>query len=334
MFKKSLLLILFTSFAALLANAAPVANSNETATAKPSPFSTINIGIDLWPGYYPVVIANELGLFAKRGLTVNISYPQDTDLMLKQFAAHELDAVCVAAGDLVMGRRDNLAARIVLISDLSAGGDALLSLNRLTNTLAGLRIGTNMGGFGELFVEQFVTDYGTDVADIELLNLDASRAYEKLASGELDIAHSWEPYVSEAKSRGAKVVYTSRQTPGLIPDILAFNGAFIKTHPQQIQTFIEAWLEAVDWWLVNSEQGNLLVTKALQLDAPVSLEGIKLMDRASNIASFNGQSARALSPVIRRYIDLFVRRGYIEDFFPVNEIIDSSFIRIAPVAGQ
>lgn len=327
---RSLLILLLASFSSLLTAAAPDQSISSATSLKSRPASTINIAIDLWPGYYPVIIARQLGLFAQRGLTVNISYPQNTDLMLKQFAAHELDAVCVAAGDLVLGHRDNLAARIVMISDLSAGGDALLSLERLPNTLNGLRIGTNMGGFGELFVEQFVSDYGSDVADVKLLNLDASQAYEKLASGELDIAHSWEPYVSEAKSRGAKVVYTSRQTPGLIPDILAFNGEFIQQHPQQVRLFIEAWLEAVDWWLSNTEQGNLLVMKALQLDSPISLEGIRLMDRESNVASFNGQSARALPAVIRRYINLFVRRGYIDTSFPVDEIIDARFIQASP----
>ena len=35
----------------------------------------LRVGIDVWPGYYPIVIAQQQGLLAKRGVDVRVKTP-------------------------------------------------------------------------------------------------------------------------------------------------------------------------------------------------------------------------------------------------------------------
>ncbi|WP_101757816.1 ABC transporter substrate-binding protein [Oceanicoccus sp. KOV_DT_Chl] len=288
---------------------------------------TINIGIDLWPGYYPVVIANHLGLFKQHNLQVSYFVPEDTNIMLNQFRQAKLDIVCVAAGDAFALIEELPETRIALITDLSAGGDALLSLQPLPRFLDNMRIGTNLGGFGELFVQQFLIDRKTKFTDIELVDMDAAEANQLLQSKQIDIAHTWEPYVSQSVNAGARIVYTSRQTPGLIPDVAVFHGTFLKEQPKAVRNFIRSWFEAVDWWQQNEMEGNQIIQQQLSLKEPVSLKGIKLMDRRDNIDAFNNyQSPRALPKVIERYSAFYFQKKIITSELKPEQVIDGQYL--------
>ncbi|MGK0498903.1 MAG: NitT/TauT family transport system substrate-binding protein [Oceanicoccus sp.] len=292
---------------------------------------TINIGFDLWPGYYPLVIAKQQGLFAQQGLQVNYFIPENTDFMLKKFSNKELDAICVSVGDIFNLLPTMPDIRVPLVADISAGGDALLSLKPMPRFLDGLKIGTNLNGFGELFVHQFLADHNTDFQAVSLIDIDASKARELLANKTVDIAHTWQPYVSENVDAGARIIYTSRQTPGLIPDVVVFSGDFIKQHPDALRGFIRAWLEALDWWEQNPAAGNQLIQTELNLSHPVSSKGIKLMNLADNIDAFSNQrSPRALPKVISRYVDFFYQKGILTQRLQANQIIDSRFLTEPP----
>ena len=295
--------------------------------------NTINVGIDLWPGYYPIVLAKHLGMFEKRGLQVNFVLPESTDNMLGQFTDGKLDMVCVAMGDAfsLYNRDPNL--RIVMITDESSGGDALLasrSLNKISPaTLNGIKIGTNLQGFGELFVNTFIQQKGLNPDSVTLVHLEAANALNALQSGKADIAHTWEPYVTEIQSFNVgSVIFDSGHTPGLIPDALLANGGFIKDRPEDLKKFISAWLEASEWWLDNLARGNAIIeSEMVMMPESVNLNGVKLYDLDSNISAFKPKKNMAsLHYVTQLYIDFFVTKGLIKGGFKPEWILDGQFL--------
>lgn len=298
-----------------------------------APFSsisakTIKLGIDLWPGYYPAIIAAQKGFFSKHLLDVEIIIPENTDTMLSQFNHQKIDAVCVAAGDIIRIAGETAAAKIVMITDLSAGGDAIVSANDWHNKNQ-LTIGTNLGGFGEIFVRQFLKDYHIKISAVNIIDIDASEAPELIRSQKLDLAHTWEPYVSQAKLLGGRVVYTSWQTPGLIPDILAFHSEFIEKHPKKVAAFINAWFDATNWWVNNLEEGNAIIKNYLNTTDEISLAGIKLMLRPDNLNSFNNsKTPRNIVNVVQRYINFYREKGLLKHNVSPQEILNSDFLGI------
>lgn len=288
----------------------------------------IKIGIDLWPGYYPIVLAKYLGMFEKNGLDVDIVLPESTNSMLENFTSGKLDMVCVAMGDAFSLYQKDSNLRVVMITDESNGGDALMG-NPDIDTIKGKRIGTNLNGFGELFVKQFLNNRGIETGSVSFVQLEAADALISLQSNKVDIAHTWEPYVSEIKSfNKGSVIFDSSQTPGLIPDALLANGQFIKHNPKKLQLFISVWLEAAQWWLDNSQKGNEIIESELvMMPNSVSLKGVKLYNKQANIRAFKtGENMSSLHHVTKLYIKFFESKGTIQPALKPTDIIDGRFL--------
>ncbi|HEX7453310.1 MAG TPA: hypothetical protein VF294_13540, partial [Polyangiaceae bacterium] len=83
----------------------------------------LQIGVDLWAGYYPALLAEQLGFFRDEQVAVDIAIPEDKDQLVVDFAAGNLDGIGVAAGDTINIVEAHSDARIVLISDVSDGAD-------------------------------------------------------------------------------------------------------------------------------------------------------------------------------------------------------------------
>ena len=301
----------------------------ETEVKEDTSMPEMRLSIDLWPGYYPAVIAYEKGWFKEQGLNLILAIPGNTDKMLAQFTAGSIDAVAVAFGDAVLVTRQKKDVSVILVTDESAGGDAVLATDPdILNDLKGKTIGTNLGGFGELLIRTMLKVHNTPLSDVNLINVDASQVPSMLALGNLDVGHTWNPYVGQAAEVGAQVVFSSKDTPGLIPDTVAISASYGQKNPDAVRIFLDVWFKAQSWWLDNFEEGNQLIAKATsQSVADISLDGIKLLNREQNIASFEDQfSAEGLPNVLKVYNSFYTRSGVLREPAP-ETILASEFLK-------
>jgi len=81
--------------------------------------------------------------------------------------------------------------------------------------------------------------HGLSSADIRLVDTDAAELLAKLKSGEVDAGHTWEPFVTQAKDEGARVLFTSAATPGLIQDVVAVRGEVLRERAQALSAFVK-----------------------------------------------------------------------------------------------
>lgn len=298
---------------------APAATSTETQRGS----AELRLGIDQWPGYYPAVLADELGYFAEAGIRVDIQQPGDTDRMLAEFAAGQYDLIGVALGDLITLSRELPDVAVLLVSDQSAGGDALLAAPDYAPTDQGVvRIGTNLGGFGELFIRELLPRLGIDQGQVEWVNVDASDVPQALLSKQIDLGHCWEPYASQAVALGAKHLYTSADTPGLIPDVIATSRHSAAAKKQQHRAFVRAWFRAVQWWKANPDEAAQKIERRLAIAAGgASLDGIDLQTLEDNRALLIGSGSPTIEPVIERYSDFFITRGRLLEPIQAKEML-------------
>ncbi|WP_284378705.1 ABC transporter substrate-binding protein [Litoribrevibacter albus] len=288
----------------------------------------MRLSIDLWPGYYPAVIADQKGWFKEEGLDLVLNMPGNTDKMLARFSAGTIDAIAVAFGDAILVSSQMSDLSVILVTDESAGGDAVLAMDsQVMNNLKGKRIGTNLGGFGELLIRKLLQHHNMSAQDVNLVNVDASKVPHLLSSGKLDLGHTWNPYVGLAKEQGAQVVFSSADTPGLIPDIIAISGEFRRTHPEAVKIFLKVWFKAQQWWLDHFIEGNLLIAESTgQRPENISLDGIRLMSREDNLASFHDSTTEhGLPQVLKSYNDFYIRSGVIRVPAP-NDVLVSEFL--------
>ena len=301
----------------------------EPANAAPP----LQIGLDLWPGYYPALLAEQLGYFRAEQVAVELSIPEDTDQLLVDFAAGSLDGIGVAMGDTINVVEAYPDARIVLLSDLSDGADMVLGMPPIESPeeLRGRAVGTNLGGFGEVFVRQMLDQHGVLPSAVKVVNIDASQALDRLLSGELAAVHTWDPYAARARALGAKVLYTSHDADGLILDGFIFSGETLRSQPTAVRRFVKAWFRATEHWLAHPAEDEALVAKRLGVSpSAVSREGIRLFTLQEERTLFDpGSTNRSAHHVLQRFVDYFLSRGTLSAAPDLERLLDSQFLPAA-----
>ncbi len=293
----------------------------------------LRIGIDLWAGYYPALLADQLGYFRAEQVAVELSIPEDTDQLLVDFAAGSLDGIGVAAGDTINVVEAKPDARIVLFSDISSGADMVLAMPPIDTPqdLRGQAVGTNLGGFGELLVRQMLDGYGVLPSAVKVVNVDASQAVDRLISGELAAVHTWEPYASRARALGAKVLYSSSEAEGLVLDGFLFSDETLRSRPTAVRRFVSAWFRAAEHWQAHPEQDDALLATRLAVPvSAVSRIGIHLLTQEEERTAFvPGPTNRSAHHVLQQFVDYFVSRGTLSAAPDLDHLLDSQFLPAA-----
>lgn len=281
--------------------------------APPSEPTPLRLGIQVWPGYFPAILAEQQGLMAEHGVALDWMPVDDTKTLIAGFAAGRYDLITVSLGDAIVLRRSRPDVLLLLLANESSGGDQLLRAPGLAADAPGpWRYGTSLGGFGELFIQAWLNQQGIDPRQVIWADINAAEMPAALREGRVDYGHTWQPFVNQAVADGATPVFTSAQTPGLIVDVVLTSRAVQERHPEALRGFAQAWFIAAERWRAEPDAGKAAVAKALDLDpADISLAGIQLFRLADNHRLMAGGDNAELAALIRRYRDFFVEhRGF------------------------
>src|SRR5688572_2075863 len=134
--------------------------------------SPLRIGWSLWPGWYPVVIAQEQGLFAKHNVEVEFIFYDVYADTLPEFSSGKLDGTFLVIGDVIPLVKNN-NARIVMVTDNSDGADVIMAGPEITSPadLEGKTIGVTLGTFGELLAREMITANNLTAEDVNFIQI-------------------------------------------------------------------------------------------------------------------------------------------------------------------
>lgn len=303
-----------------------------TGQSSPQQNPPLRVAYSSWPGFLPALLAQEKGYFDEQGVEVELLYSEDTKMQMMNLSAGSYDAATLSLGSVLAVTAQSPRVHIVLVTDQSNGADAVVCSAEIESIedLKGKRIGTGIGGFGEIFVLEMLKTAKLTRTDVTLVDApDGGPILSGLNSSDLAAGQTWEPYVSQAVSEGAKVLFTSADTPGLIPDVLAFQTTTVERRPEDVQAFVDAWFQAVNFWLTNPDEAEKIL--AASLNAPVenfSLGGIILMNREDNLKAMQaGENTSSLFYTANLYNEFFIQIGNTSHMIDIDELIDPSFLQ-------
>ncbi len=298
------------------------------AAATPRPPLTVSWTV--WPGYYPLAIAQQQGFFAKHGVSVKIVVYDAYTTAYTQYASGNLDGSEMVLGDLLLllNKRDSKA---VMLTDTSEGGDQVVAANAIQTVadLKGKRIGVHLGTYGELFVRKMLEVNGLTPTDVTLVNINPEDVPAAFPA-QIDAGHSFEPFTSEAAAKGGHVVFTSSETPGLIPNVFAFSARVVQERPDDVRAFVAAWYEAVDWMTAHPDEVPATVAQATGLKPEdIWLDG---GDRVftlaeSRAAMTHGTDYRSLYYTGAEYVKFLIATGSLTSAPDLEKLIDPSFLK-------
>ena len=320
----------FVSFFLLSILLITACNGATTVTSRPEQ-PPLRVIYNLWSGNFPIAIAHEKGFFQQQGVKVEPVYIENYIQSISAFSGGKSDAIATSIGSIMNIIGKNPDVQIILATDQSAGADVLVVQSDIKsmNDLKGKRIGTKLGDFGELFVTTLLEKNRLTTDDVTLVNVEPESVPARLESGDIQAGNTWEPYTSQAVKAGAQVLVSTKQTPGLLPNVIAFRTSVLRDRPKDIQAFIRAWFQAQDYWKNNPEETNAVLAKKLNLKPEeVSTDGVQLYTLQDNLKAFTpGFTKESLYYTAKLYADFYTRTGGLSAALDIQKLIDPSFVQ-------
>jgi len=272
-------------------------------TNQPEEPLTVRIGTQPWIGYGPWWIAKEQELFEKNGLKVElVDFIEDKEVNAA-FASGEMDAANLATHTAIKLFAAGVDLKVALMEDASYEADAVLAPSSVTSIadLKGKKVAYEEGTTSDLLLNYALMNNGMSVADIEPIFMPASDAGATLIADQVDVAVTYEPYISAALAGNPdlKLLYTAAERPGLISDVLAVRGDL---DPQVTEKLLKIWDEALAFYKENPDQAKAIIASnvgSTPEELKTAFDGVKFYDLAENKQMFSGDLMKTLEDVMQ-----------------------------------
>jgi NitT/TauT family transport system substrate-binding protein len=252
----------------------------------------LKIGLVTWLGYGPFYIAQEKGYFKENNVEVQLEKIEGDVERRAAIASGNLDAIALTLDSMIVLRSNGIPLKTVMAIDASNGGDGIVAVQGINSIeeLKGHEIAFPSGLPSHFFLYSVLKEHGMSMSDIKPIIMDADQAGAAFASGKIDAAVTWEPWLSKAKEVGrGHVLSDSKTHPGEIEDVLFMREDVIAKRSQEVEGLIKAWYKAVDFVTSNPTEAKAIMAKAFGLSedkVSILLPGIRYEGKQGNQAAF------------------------------------------------
>ena len=287
----------------------PDADGNVINTSKESS-ETINLSLDEWIGWKSIIDANgglstEKGsIYDKLGINVNISIINDATQSSNALVSGQIDAAgyTINRTAFLSKKFKDAGVDVVMpfITNFSNGGDGIIANSNIktVNDLTNAKIGVPQFSEAHSLVVWFInqSDLSDSDKDKIINNLvfftTPDEAAKAFFAGQVDVAATWEPYLTQAKNMSnAHILFSTASSSSLIMDGILFNADFANKNPEVISKFIDGALQAVDLYSTDLNTIKTVMpmfSTASDKDIKDNCVSAKLTTYADNINLFNG----------------------------------------------
>ena len=143
-----------------------------------------------------------------------------------------------------------------------------------------------------------------------------------------DAVVTFSPVLERLRNRGMVEVFSSRQIPGEIVDVLAVDPHIIEEHGDKLLRVADAWFDALDYIETERQRSAELMAPRLGM-TPVevleSLEQLELPVLDKNSDYLSGETPR-LASTLRKLNRLMIDVGFLEDEVDVADLMSDAVV--------
>lgn len=219
--------------------------------------ATINLSLDEWVGWKSIIDSEALGYYDAEGIDVNINVINDATQSSNALIKGDLNAAgyTINRTAFLSNKFTEAGVDIVMpfITNYSNGGDGIIAKTSIQSVedLVDAKIAVPEFSEAQTLIAFFVnkSDLSQEDKDKIMDNLilfaTADETAKAFFAGQVDVAATWEPYLSQAQSMtDAHVLFSTASSSSLVMDGIVFRKDFAEAHPDVIQKFIRATLKA------------------------------------------------------------------------------------------
>ncbi len=302
--------------------------------------ASLSIGTNVWPGYEPLYLARSLGAFRESPIHF-VEYTSATQA-LRAFGNGTVQAAALTLDEVLSLRQHGIPARVILVFDVSHGGDAILAKPDIASLaqLRGRRVGVESSALGAYVLTRALEQAGLAPSDVVVTPLEVREHENAYRRGEIDAVVTFEPVRSRLLDAGAVPLFDSSQIPDEIVDVLVVHAGALKDHPEAIETLLRGWFQALVYLRDKPDDATRRMAPRLQLapDAVLgTFAGLRLPALEDNLLMLGGP-APPLARTARKLSKVMVASQLLDDDVAVDRLvdglIDDSFVRRLQAPGQ
>ncbi len=295
--------------------------------------NSFNLSVNSWVGFAPFYLAQEKGFFADEGVKVTITQTDDTAQRKAAMIKGEIDGLGDSIDLLVLARGENVPEVGVTQLDISNGADGILVTDKVNSVqdLKGKKIAVQKNFVSEAFLNYVLKKNGLKSTDVETLDTEAGAAGAAFVAGKVDVAVTFEPWLSKAKERsGGKVLVSSADQPGVVVDILSINEPYLNRNPQNVKKVMKAWFKAVDYWKANQQEADAIMATHYNLktdefaDYISGLSWPSLQDNKAYFGTVNNPGK--IYDVAQTFSDIFIETGQLTSKPDLHKAIKDTYL--------
>ena len=300
--------------------------------------TTMKIGTVVWIGYGPFYVAEALDFYKKYNMKVSLQVFTDPALIPSAIASGAVDGGMLTYDQVVGQVAAGQKQKVVMPIDYSNGGDAIVADKSISKVadFKGKKIGFNPLSPSDFLLSYALKTAGLTDKDITPINMTPEGVPAAMASGQMPIGVTYEPSLSQIVSQGGgkkfKVVFSSKDAPGLIADVLVFDEKVIKAKPAEITNIMKVYLEGMAYMKSKPEEAYKIIGKFMGVSAKEvkeQLSGVYNIPQAEMpkafVKSTDTTSYYGSGDVIGK---LLLAKGQIKAIPATEATIDAQFVTV------
>lgn len=256
------------------------------------PPKPLRIGTNIWIGYETLYLARSLGYCDNLPIKL-VELPSATEV-LHAFRNHTLEVAALTLDETLSLLQSETDLKIILIMDISKGGDALLAKPNITtlHDIKGKRVGVESTAVGAILLDGALSSVKLTPADIDIIPLTVDHHLAAYQNNQVDAVITFEPVKKQLLDLGATNLFDSSQIPNRIVDVLVTRQHIIDQRPDDLKQLLSTYFKALAYIHKNPRDASVRIAPRLGLSSTEiqnQYDGIKIPDLNENHLFLNGE---------------------------------------------
>lgn len=308
-----------------------------TASLSATAATAIKLSLTTWIGYSPFYVAEGMDFYKKNGLQVTLKTFSDPAMLPSSVTSKAVDGSLMTYDQLIGAVAQGQKLKVVMPIDYSNGGDAVLadeSINKVTD-LKGKKVAYSPLSPSDFLISYALKVNGMSVKDIKPVNMAPEAIPAAMASKAVPAGTTYEPNVSQILAMDGgkkfKVIYSSKEAPGLIADVMVFDETYIKKNRKPIAALINAYLEGLAYIKSNPKEASEIIGKAIGVSGKevlAQLTGVYNIPASEMKLPFiPGKDTKSYFVSGEVINEILIKSAQIKKPVPIISTIDDSFVK-------
>ncbi|HTH97466.1 MAG TPA: ABC transporter substrate-binding protein [Stellaceae bacterium] len=223
----------------------------------------------------PVYLAKAGGFYKKQGLDVSIISTEGGTRGVQVLMSGEIQAMHVGLSPVVAANAQGADIRSIA-STTNTLPITIFTTTKMNPPLPkGTIIGiSTLGSETDIALTIALRAMGLKRSDMNITQIGGtSQRFAAMTVGRIQAAPMLEPGTTAAKQKGYTAVYdlSAAKTPWIF-DSVVMTSAFLKAHPDEVQHFLKAYVEAAYWGMANPDKAKQVISTTFKTKDPAVID--------------------------------------------------------------